>query len=153
MSLLGQNQKEGETILDVMVHILVLIQGNKLVHEQTNPWTEYNNLETWAKNFDLIDDHDPDVPAFDSDQVVRELQTWIDVPDDGSSVQGINSNAPKILRYAQKHNLKTNLKPLIWPNLIDPEHLCLLRLRNPLALVILAHYADILGQCSSTRSV
>ncbi|KAJ5116683.1 hypothetical protein N7456_001031 [Penicillium angulare] len=149
MPLLDQTQKDGETILDEMVHILVLIQGNKVVREQTNPWTEHHNLEPWAANYDILDEPDSTVAAFDSDQVVRELQPWIDASDDGSRVQGINSHALQMLQYAQKHNLKTNLKPLMWPNLVDQEYLCLLRLRNPLALVILAHYAIILGQCSS----
>lgn len=67
ISLFDGGGKSEQDILDEMVHILALIQGNKVVHEQINPWTKRHNLEPWNESQDMLNEWKSDTSEFDAD--------------------------------------------------------------------------------------
>ncbi|OJJ06001.1 hypothetical protein ASPVEDRAFT_55746 [Aspergillus versicolor CBS 583.65] len=150
---LGQldcEDKSDEAVLDEMIHILILIKGNSLIRDTTNPWMQLRGLEAWMDEKDVFT-NDPNELQSDLDLVraVGDLERWIDSSDDDLAVKASNTNTVNLFKGALDFHLKLNLRPLAWPNVIQNDYLDLLRQRNPMAMVILAHYAVILGQCSS----
>jgi hypothetical protein len=144
-----REEKSEETVLDEMIHILILIKGNRAVHETTNPWIQSRGIEPWMKEEDIQagpGDHQGDL---DLDSIVKDLQSWVDASQDEVSIRDTNTRTVLALRKTLSIDLKLSLRPLVWPNLIEDDYLDLLRHRNPMAMVILAHYAVVLGQCSS----
>ncbi|KAL4902773.1 hypothetical protein BDW74DRAFT_180472 [Aspergillus multicolor] len=115
-----QTITETDMILNETIHILFVIRGHTV-----NP----NDL-------DLLN-------------AVKNLQYWIDSSTDAASTKDTNTRTLAIFTEALAFKLKRNLRPLVWPNVIDNAYLELLRARNPIALVILAHYAIVLGHCKA----
>lgn len=147
---LDREDKSEEAVLDEMIHILILIKGNTLIRDTTNPWMQLRGLDAWMDEKDILLD-DPTGLQYDLDlsRAVSHLHPWIDSSDDDPTVKASNTKAVELFKGALDFHLKLNLRPLAWPNVIQNDYLDLLRQRNPMAMVILAHYAVILGQCSS----
>ncbi|KAL4978824.1 hypothetical protein BDW66DRAFT_128870 [Aspergillus desertorum] len=141
-------ERVGEAVLDEMIHILIVIKGNSLVRPTANPWPRARLSPRWMEEKDFLNQTDEDNYDTDLSNALGTLQPWIDSSDDDSRVRALNSEAIELFRQTLKVHLKRSLRPLSWPNAVKNEYIDLLRQRNPMALVVLAHYAVILGQCS-----
>lgn len=147
---LDREDKSEEAVLDEMIHILILIKGTSLIRDTTNPWMQLRGLDAWMDEKDVFT-NDQNELQYDLDlsRALGDIQPWIESSDDEPTVKASNTNAVELFQSALDFHLKLNLRPLAWPNVIQNDYLDLLRQRNPMAMVILAHYAVILGQCSS----
>ncbi|KAL4999483.1 hypothetical protein BDV10DRAFT_55749 [Aspergillus recurvatus] len=141
-------EKGGEAILDEMIHILIVIKGNSLVRPTANPWPRARPSPRWMEEKDFLNQTDEDNCDTELRNALGTLQPWIDSSDDDPRVRRLNSDTVQSFRETLQVHLKRSLRPLSWPNAVQSEYIDLLRNRNPMALVILAHYAVILGQCS-----
>ncbi|KAL4915711.1 hypothetical protein BDW62DRAFT_212557 [Aspergillus aurantiobrunneus] len=144
---LDREEKGDDAVVDEMIHILALIKGYSLVQDSTNSWIRTRGLVPWAEDTDLMD---PDSSL--DQELTRALDTlppWIDASDDEPAVRACNLMTVNAFKKILEFHVKPNLRPFPWPNAVSSDYLELLRRRNPMAMVILAHYAVILGQCSS----
>lgn len=145
LPLLQGGDKSDDTVLDEMIHIMVLIQGNGTIHETTKPWRKARDLKSWLEDVDILDNAERLLEDHDLDFAVAELQHWIDLSDDSPAVRGINTRALQAFQESLGFRLKRHLRPLAWPNIVHTHYMDLLRQRNTASLAILAHYAVILG--------
>ncbi|KAL5049314.1 hypothetical protein BDW71DRAFT_159391 [Aspergillus fruticulosus] len=143
-----REEKGGEAVLDEMIHILIVIKGNSLVRPTANPWPRARLSPRWMEEKDFLDRTDEDSCDTNLSNALGTLQPWVDSSGDDLRVRSLNSDTIQLFRETLKVHLKRSLRPLSWPNAVQNEYIDLLRQRNPMALVILAHYAVILGQCS-----
>ncbi|OJJ78143.1 hypothetical protein ASPBRDRAFT_61567 [Aspergillus brasiliensis CBS 101740] len=149
LPLLQGGDKSADTVLDEMIHIMVLIKGNGTIHETTKPWRKARDLKSWLEDTDILDDAARLSEDHDLDIAVAELQHWIDLGDDPPAVRGINTRALQAFQKSLGFRLKRHLRPLAWPNIVESDYIDLLRQRNAASLALLAHYAVVLGQCNS----
>ncbi|KAL4739936.1 hypothetical protein BDV11DRAFT_107314 [Aspergillus similis] len=143
-----REEKGGDAVLDEMIHILLVIKGNSLVRPTETPWPRARMTLRWMEEKDFMDQTDEDDRDRDLSSALGTLQPWVDSSDDDPRVRSINSETIQLFRETLKVHMKRSLRPLSWPNAVKNEYIDLLRHRNPMALVVLAHYAVILGQCS-----
>ncbi|CAG8111549.1 unnamed protein product [Penicillium salamii] len=149
LPLLQAGDKTEDTILDEMIHIMVLMKGNGTIHETTKAWRKTRDLKSWLEDKDILDDAAHLSEDNDLDFAIAELQHFIDLSDDSLAVRGSNTRALQSLQQSLDLRLKRGLRPLAWPNAVDHDYMDLLRQRNTASLAILAHYAVILAQCNS----
>ncbi|KAL4756534.1 uncharacterized protein BDW70DRAFT_154140 [Aspergillus foveolatus] len=143
-----REEKGGEAVLDEMIHILIVIKGNSLVRPTATPWPRARMSPRWMEEKDFLDQIDEDNRDKDLSNALGTLQPWVDSSNDDPRVRSVNSETIELFRETLKVHLKRSLRPLSWPNAVQNDYIDLLRQRNPMALVVLAHYAVILGQCS-----
>lgn len=144
-----------DTVLDETIHILLLIKGHVVTRRaaglsgQGKTLDKYREQAQWLREEDTL--AEPEGYAGDADLVnaVKGIQSLVDASDDNEAVRATNTRAVQVFTQAMSFNLNLHLRPFAWPNLIQDGFLDLLRSRNPVSLVILAHYAVLLGQCSA----
>lgn len=142
-------EAEGDrATLDEIIHILSLIQSNSFTRNTTNPWMHLRELEPWVELEDFSGGSDEAQWDLTLARALDNLQPWIDASDDAPASQQVNSRAVKaFIESISAYHLKKNLRPMSFPAVVKPEYFDLLRHRNPMALVILAHYAVVLWYC------
>ncbi|KAL4926202.1 Zn(II)2Cys6 transcription factor domain-containing protein [Aspergillus undulatus] len=126
---LDRGSMSEEAVLDEMIGIMVLVKGHVLVENTTQRLITLQG-DDWVQNEDFIGDQ-------------------ANSSGDSLAVKASNTEAVHAFIKVLKLNLHPNMKPLAFPCDVKSDYLELLRQRNPMALVILAHYTVILGKCSS----
>ncbi|KAL6237495.1 hypothetical protein BDW75DRAFT_228680 [Aspergillus navahoensis] len=137
-------RKEAEIICVSNCHAV----GLPLPHTDREPLARVRVSPRWMEEKDFLDQTDEDNCDTNLGNALGTLQRWIDSSDDDPRVRSLNSDTVQLFRETLKVHLKRSLRPLSWRNAIHSEFIDLRRQRNPMALVILTHYAVILGQRS-----
>lgn len=148
LPLVDETRKIADMVLDDMIQVLGLLRGTENLVKGTRQHDEQDD-EPWSNEEDLRDISANISEDFDIESVVRTLRAYVSSSDDDARVRVVNYKAIHGFETSSDLNFKLYLRPFIWPNFIDLEYLDLLKQRNPIAMVILAHYAITLGQCSS----
>ncbi|KAK6812491.1 hypothetical protein RU639_011747 [Aspergillus parasiticus] len=142
-------EKSEETVLDETIHIMNLIKANYILAQTTDPIIRSRSVKRWVEEEDILVEGENSSGHSDLIQAVNNLQIYIDISGDDEDVRTLNTRAATKITEPATYTLKPNLRPFVWPNLVEDEFLGLLTARNPMALVILAHYAVVLDQARS----
>jgi hypothetical protein len=138
-----------ETVVDEMVQIIVLMKSNRAIKDTAHPIVQAKQTNRWVVEEDIFIDAEGYPGDDELINAVGAVQPWIDTADDGEVVRGMNTRGAAMVSESISYRLRRNFRPFVWPNLVDDEFLGLLTGRNPMALVIFAHYAVILDQSKS----
>jgi hypothetical protein len=138
-----------ETVVDEMVQIIVLMKANRVIKDTALPIVQAKQTNRWVVEEDIFTDADEYPGDTELVNAAAALQPWIDAADDDEVVRGINTRAAAMVSELISYRLRRNFRPFVWGNFVDDEFLGLLTQRNPMALVIFAHYAVILDQSKS----
>ncbi|KAL3454109.1 hypothetical protein BJX65DRAFT_262821 [Aspergillus insuetus] len=145
----GRNDKSEETVVDEMVQIIVLMKSNRAIKDTAHPIVQAKQTNRWVVEEDIFIDADGYPGDDELINAVGALQPWIDTANDNDVVRAMNTRAAAMVSESISYSLRRNFRPFVWPNFVDDEFLGLLTARNPMALVIFAHYAVILDQSRS----
>ncbi|KAJ0422027.1 hypothetical protein BJY00DRAFT_280790 [Aspergillus carlsbadensis] len=135
-----------ETVVDEIVQILILIKANRAIKDTAQPIVDAKRENRWVVDEDVFIDSDGYPGDDELVDAVTNLQPWIDSADDAEAVRALNTRAATLVADTTSYRLRRNLRLFVWPNFVDDEFLGLVTRRNPIALVILAHYAVVLDQ-------
>jgi hypothetical protein len=138
-----------ETLVDEFVQIIILMKSNRAIKDTAHPIVQAKQTNRWLVEEDLFIDADGYPGDDELINAVVALQPWINMADDDEVVRGMNTRAAAMVSESISYRLRRNFRPFVWPNFVDDEFLGLLTARNPMALVIFAHYAVILDQSKS----
>ncbi|KAL4805156.1 hypothetical protein BDV18DRAFT_141999 [Aspergillus unguis] len=148
LPLLDREDKSEHAILDELTRILTLIGTNSVVDNKLIPFMSERHIDWWIKGDEFLVGPDGLEPHMELTRALESLHPWIDSSDDEPVVRGVNTLAVQVYVRAIKHfPLRQNLRPITFPTLISPEYRHILGQRNPMALVILAHWAVTLWDC------
>ncbi|KAL2816988.1 hypothetical protein BJX63DRAFT_430037 [Aspergillus granulosus] len=144
-----RTEKSKETVLDETIHILILIKAHKIIGDTTKPILHSKSGKRWVVEEDILITPRGDLGDSNLISAIKNVQSWIDESGDEENVRAINTRAACMIIEPMTYILMQNIRPLVWPYLLEDDYLGLLTARNPMALVILAHYAVILNQSRS----
>ena len=137
--------KSPETIMNELIDIVVFIKGTCLVLDQAFDWICQGPVAGLLR-IDLLQTNIKALTE-EQEQICKLLRVRNQQSTDPPSVKSINTAAIAALAHSFTLHWDKTALPFIWPHIISEEFHSLLRLRNPMALTILAHYGVQMSAC------
>jgi hypothetical protein len=145
---LNRDKANDGMVLDEMINILRIGRGNRTIQDQMD-LVEQGVQPPSVTMDEAMDGMPPPPNDFDVEAVFDNLRSWIVSLDDEPRSRQANTAAAQTLAMTFEFKMPPNLRPMVWPNLVENDYVELLEQRNVTAMIIFAYYAIALEQCKS----